>query len=300
MTILITGATGLIGRALTKKCLDYGMTVHYLTTRKEKIENRTKYKGFYWNPKKNEIDLNSFTGVRTIINLAGASVSKKWTHEYKKAILDSRTQTAGIIYETLKEINHEVCHYISASGIAIYPASTTKLYTEDTTEIEQSFLGQVVFAWELAADQFKKLGIDVAKVRTGIVLSSEEGALPKISKPIRYCVGAPLGSGDQWQSWIHIDDIVGVYFHLLQTAMEGVYNAVAPNPVTQKKLTKQIASHIGKPLWLPNIPGFVLKALLGEMSQIILEGQLVSSHKLEENNYHFQYYNLETAIADLL
>ena len=300
MTILITGATGLIGQKLTEKCLDQGMTVHYLTTRKEKIEEESNYKGFYWNPKKNEIDQNAFSGVRTIINLAGASVSKRWTPAYKKLILESRTQTAGIIYETLQNVDHEVRHYISASGIAIYPASKTKLYTEENTEKDPSFLGQVVAEWEAGADQFKVLGIDVAKVRTGIVLSSEAGALPKISQPIRYWVGAPLGSGNQWQSWIHIDDIVGIYFHLVQNELEGIYNGVAPNPVTQKKLTKQIASKLRKPLWLPNIPGFFLKLLLGEMSQIVLEGQLVSSRKIEENKYHFQHYNLETAIADLL
>jgi hypothetical protein len=300
MTILITGATGLIGKALTEKCLQQGMIVHYLTTRKEKIEDSVSYKGFYWNPETNEIDSRAFTGVTTVINLAGASVAKKWTPAYKKVILESRIQSVDLIYRTLKTIQHDVRHFISSSGISIYPASSTKLYTEENSETETSFLGQVVVEWELAVDQIKTLGIDVAKVRTGIVLSSKEGALPKISKPVKYWVGAALGSGNQWQSWIHIDDIAGIYIHLIQNELEGIYNGVAPNPVTQKKLTKQIASQLGKPLWLPNIPGFVLRALLGEMSQIVLEGQLVSSRKIEEHKYHFQHYNLDTAVSDLL
>lgn len=300
MKVLITGATGLIGKELTAKCMQAGMVVHYLTTRKEKIEDKPNYKGFYWNPKKKEIDSKAFHGVSVIVNLAGASVSKRWTASYKKEILESRTQTSDLIFNTLSTIQHDIRHFISASGIAIYPASKTKLYTEENTERDTRFLGKVVAAWEAGADQFKAAGIDVAKVRTGLVLSSEAGALPMLTKPIRSWVGAPLGSGSQWQSWIHIDDIVGIYFHILQNELEGVYNGVAPNPVTQKRLTKQIATQLGKPLWLPNIPAFLLKGVLGEMSQIILEGQLVSSRKIEEHKYHFQYFNLEAAISDLL
>ncbi|MCW8982052.1 TIGR01777 family oxidoreductase [Altibacter sp.] len=300
MKILITGATGLIGSRLSEKCIEQGMTVHYLTTSKDKLENKERYIGFYWDPENNEIDTKAFQGVSAIINLVGGTVSKRWTKSYKKVIMESRTQTANLIFETLQQIPHDIKHFISASGVSIYPNSKTKLYTEESKEVDDTFLAEVVVAWEAAADQFKSLGMEVTKVRTGVVLSAEDGALPKIAAPVKYWLGAPLGSGNQWQSWIHIDDIVGIYYHILTNELEGVFNAVAPNPVTNKKLTKQIASKLQKPLWLPNVPGFIIRTMLGEMAVIVLKGQLVSSRKIEEHRYIFQYYNLENAIDDLL
>ena len=300
MKILITGATGLIGSKLTKKCIEKGITVHYFTTSKEKIETTSGYKGFYWNPQNNEIDKEAFKGVSVIINLVGATVSKRWTNSYKTTILESRVHTANLIYKTLENLEHDVKHFISASGISIYPNSNIKRYTEDSNEIDTTFLAEVVIAWEAAADRFKNLGIEVSKVRTGVVLAAGEGALSKIVKPIKIGLGAPLGSGNQWQSWIHIDDIVGIYYHILKNRLEGVYNAVAPNPVTNKELTEQIANRLKKPLWLPNIPGFILRLVLGEMAEIVVEGQWVSSQKIEESKYVFKYNTIKGVLEDLL
>lgn len=205
-----------------------------------------------------------------------------------------------LLYETLKNIDHNIEHFISASGISIYPNSKTKLYTEESEEVDDSFLAKVVVAWEKAALKFKDLGMEVSKVRTGMVLAKNEGAFPKLVGPIKLGVGAPLGSGEQWQSWIHIKDIAGIYLFLLKNQLEGKYNAVAPNPAQNKKMVKMIASRLDSPLWLPNIPAFALKLLLGEMSILVLEGQLVSSKKIEESGYHFKFYNLENALQDLL
>jgi len=300
MQILITGATGLIGSKLVEACLEQGYTVHFLTTRKSKIETRSKYKGFYWNPESGEIDTNAIKNVTAIVHLAGASISQRWTNKNKKIILESRTQSAELLFDTLRQHPHDIEHFISASGIGIYPSSFTKLYTEENTEVDDSFLGEVVVAWEAAADQFKLLGIDVAKVRTGLVLDRNNGALPLIKAPVSKGVGAALGSGRQWQSWIHIDDIVEAYLSILRHQWEGIFNAVAPNPVTNKKLTKQIAQVLNKRLWLPNVPDFILKILFGEMSMLVLKGQLVSSKKLEENGFKFQYFNIESALENLL
>lgn len=298
--VLITGATGLVGSELVKQFHQDGIAVNYLTTSKEKIENTDKYKGFYWNPKKDEIDVQAFDGVTAVINLAGASIAKRWTTKYKKAILESRVESMNLLYETLQKIDHNIIHFISASGVSIYPNSKTKLYSEEDESVDDTFLAEVVVAWEAAAAQFKNLGMEVSKVRTGMVLAKEEGALTQMIKPIKLGVGAPLGSGEQWQSWIHIEDIAGIYLFLLKNQLEGKYNAVAPNPVQNKKMTKLIASKLDSPLWLPNIPAFAMKLLLGEMSILVLEGQLVSSHKIEQLGYQFKFYNLENALQDLL
>lgn len=300
MHILITGATGLIGSKLVEACLVEGYTVHYLTTRKSKIKTLSNCKGFYWNPESGEIDAAAIKNVTAIVHLAGASISKRWTKQNKKIIVESRTQSATLLFDTLRQHSHDVERYISASGIGIYPSSFTKLYTEENTDVDDSFLGEVVVAWEAAADKFKLLGIDVTKVRTGLVLGRNGGALPLLKAPISKGFGAVLGSGRQWQSWIHIDDMVEVYLSILKHEWEGIFNAVAPNPVTNKKLTKQIAVVLNKRLWLPSVPEFVLKIILGEMSTLVLQGQLVSSKKLEENGFTFQYFNIESALQDLL
>lgn len=297
--ILITGATGLIGSKLVALCKENNIPVNYFTTRKEKIANQPDYQGFYWNPEKSVIDNKAFDGVTAIVNLVGASISNRWTEKYKQIIVDSRVKSMELIYDTLQGIDHNIGHFISASGINIYPSSQGKLYTEEDDEVADSFLGEVVSAWEDAAIAFKDLGMDVARVRTGMVLSLEDGALPKLMKPIKLGVGAPLGSGEQWQSWIHIEDIAGIYFFLLKNRLEGIYNAVA-DPVSNKKMTKLIALRLGKPLWMPKVPAFALKLVLGEMSTLVLEGQLVSSRKIKKVGYPFKFYNIEVALNDLL
>ncbi|RFN59995.1 TIGR01777 family oxidoreductase [Marixanthomonas ophiurae] len=300
MKVLITGATGLIGTQLTKECHKAGISVNYLTTSKDKIEDKPNYKGFYWNPYEGEIDENAFTDVTTIINLVGATISKRWTKSYRETILESRTKTANLIYNTLEKTKTSVKHFISASGVSIYPNSESRLYTEEDTDVDTTFLAEVVQAWENAADQFKKLDMRVTKVRTGVVLAEEEGAFPKIVQPIEKGFGAPLGNGKQWMSWIHLEDIVCIYIHILKNGLQGVYNATAPNPVTNEKMTRKIAAYLKKDLWLPKVPGFVLRLVLGKMSILVLKGQLVSSKKLEESGYEFKYVNVAPAIKNLL
>ena len=300
MKLLIAGATGLIGKELVRQCRESGIEINYLTTRKEKIKQEDGIQGFYWNPSEGEIDTSAFEGVNAIINLAGATVSKRWTSAYKKQILDSRIQTAELLHSSLKSMSHEVTHYVSSSGISVYPSSMTKLYSEEEKEISDTFLGKVVEEWETAADAFKSLGIKVAKIRTGIVLDENDGALANLVSPIKMGMGAPLGNGEQWQSWIHVEDIAGIYLFIIKNQLEGVYNGVAPNPVTNKRMTRVIASELEKPLWMPKVPGFGLKLMLGEMSEIVLESQLVSAEKIETAGYKFHFVNIEKAIEDLL
>jgi hypothetical protein len=299
MKVLITGATGLIGSHLSKAFQNEGHTVHYLTTRKSAILSEEKYKGFHWNPSKNELDAAALEGVSVIIHLAGATVSKRWTREYKEKIIDSRLKSAHLLYSFLKNNPHEVGHFISASGVGLYP-SNDEIHSEDTSQTDDGFLAEVVVAWEASAEKFRDLGIKVSIVRTGIVLSTEGGALKEMMAPIQKGVGAPLGKGTQWQSWIHIDDMVQLYLEITLNGWDGIYNAVAPNPVTNKELTHQIAKALGKRIWLPNVPSFVLRLLLGEMADIVLDGQRVSSKKIESVGFSFQYPQLDGALQDLL
>ena len=300
MTILITGATGLVGSEIVKQCHKNDITVHYLTTSKEKLDTEPNYKGFFWDPKNGSIDLDCFENVESIINLAGASISKRWTFSYKKVILESRLQSLDLLKVSLSKIEHQVQHIISASAIGYYPDSLTNYYEEDYKIASNSFLGEVVEKWEAKTDEFRKIDLKVSKVRIGLVLSEKGGALPQMVKPIEYGVGAAFGKGTQWQSWIHINDLANIFVFVMQNRLEGVFNGVAPNPITNNDLTKAVAQTLNKPLILPNIPKFLMKLILGEMHILLFESQRVSSKKIEEHDYQFQYSNLQPALEDLL
>ncbi len=300
MRVLITGATGLIGQEIVKRCHEKDIEVNYLSTRKSKISQQENYKGFYWNPKNNEIDKNCFKDVDAIIHLAGATISKRWTPSYKKVVISSRTETTALLINTLKNIEHKVKQVVSASAIGIYPDSLTNYYDQTHNEISSSFLGQVVSVWEQAVDEFSKLNITITKIRIGLVLSEKGGALKEIVKPIKLGVGAAFGTGKQWQSWIHIQDLSNMFVYVLQNKIEGVYNGVAPNPVTNTELTKTAASVLNKPLFMPNIPKFLMKLILGEMHIILFESQRVSSKTIENKGFHFEYNCLEPALKSLL
>lgn len=300
MKLLITGMTGLIGGHLAKLCAAKGLEVHYLTRDKSKIRSEGNLKGFYWNPDHNKIDKKCIEGVDKIIHLAGASVSKRWTKKQKKAIISSRIRTGKLLYTLLESEENQVTQILSASAIGIYPSSLSTLYTEESTERAEDFLGIVAREWEDMADCFAKLSIAVTKVRIGLVLAPNGGVLTEFLRPIKYGVGSCLGSGKQWQSWIHVEDLVELFLFLLKYEMEGVYNGVAPNPVKQKYLIKGIARIIRRPLILPPAPPFILKFALGEMASMALSSQLVVSKKLEQSKFIFRFTQIEKALKDVL
>ena len=300
MTVLITGATGLIGREIVKQCHDKGFNVHYLTTSKSKLATESNYKGFFWNPNNNEIDHSCFEGVSIIINLVGASISKRWIESYKKEILESRTKTAQLLQDTIRLYNYNIKHVVSASAIGIYPSSFTNYYDEEYDQNSDSFLGTVVAKWEDAIDGFKELGCKVAKIRIGLVLARQGGALPEIIKPIKFGAGAAFGNGKQWQSWIHVTDLANIFLHVVAHKLEGVYNGVAPNAVTNSELTKTVAKVLHRPLIMPNIPKPLMKLILGEMHMLLFESQRVSSDKIKAKGFYFKYANLKPALIDIL
>ena len=299
-TILITGATGLVGKALVKECLSKGFNIHYLTTSKSKISSKKNYKGFYWNPQLDQIDPKCFEGVSTVINLAGSSIAQRWTKVSKSTILSSRKNALELLHSTIETHKFPIKHVISASAIGIYPDSKTRYYKEDFQGTDASFLRTVVKSWEGALKSFKSLGVLTTALRIGIVLDANEGALPKISGPIKGYIGSALGSGEQWQSWIHIDDLVSIFLFILESDIEGVFNAVAPNPVQQKDFVKSVAKVLKRPLFFPNVPEIVLNFALGEMSAIVLESQRVSAQKIQNLGFEYKYHELDAALNHLL
>lgn len=300
MRILITGATGLVGRAITTLCLEKGYQVNYLTTSKKKLRNAEAYRGYYWDPATSTIDTACFQDVDIVINLAGAPIAKRWTSAYKKEILRSRVNALQTLYKGLKETAVLPTRLLSASAIGVYPDSPRNYYHEDEEASANSFLGEVVVEWEKAADQFKSLGIQVTKIRIGLVLSMQGGALPAMVQPVKMYAGAAFGSGEQWQSWIHVEDLAALFLHLAEEELDGVYNGVSPNPVPQKKLLQEIARILDRPMWMPAIPAGVLRLLLGQMSAVLLESQRVSAKKTEASGFVFSYCNLRPALEDLL
>ena len=234
MKILITGATGLIGSALVQLLLKNKHSIHYLTTSPRKILNKANYTGFLWDIKAQTIEKKCIEGVDAIIHLAGASISKRWTTAYKKELLSSRVDSARLLYQLLEKNPHQVKHFVSASGTAIYPNSFENTYTEKSSQIDTTFLGTIVTDWEKSADQFKKLGIKVTKMRTGIVFANQGGALPEMVRPIRFFVGSGFGSGQQQQAWIHLTDVVNLYEFVLKNNIDGVVNAVAPDVINNQ------------------------------------------------------------------
>lgn len=300
MAILITGATGLIGKKMMSLLTKDNHVIHYLTTSKSKIQHTPNQKGFYWNPSKGEIDFAAFEDVTVIIHLAGASVSKKWTNDYKKEIIQSRVQTANLIFKTLKTNPNKVKQFVAASAVGIYPDDLTAIYHEDDSQIDDSFLGEVTQLWEESSNQFKSLPLVVTTIRIGLVLAKESGALVEMTKPIKYGFGAALGSGKQYVSWIHIDDLVAIFKYVIDNNLEGIYNAVSPYPTTNDELTKAIAKTINKPLFLPNVPKFILSLLLGEMHKIVTSSQQVSSRKILNSGFQFQFASLSKTLQNLL
>lgn len=300
MTLLITGATGLVGSEIVSLFLKNNHTVHYLTTSKDKIIDEPNYKGFYWNPKQGVLDESCLNEVEVIIHLAGASVSKRWTSNYKQEIIESRIDTSNLLFKALKHHPNQVKQIVSASAIGIYQDSLTEIYHEDSKKFGDDFLTNVVLKWEESVDKFSLLHLKVCKLRIGLVLSDKGGALSEMIKPIKLGLGSPFGSGLQMQSWIHISDLAQLFYFATQQQLEGVYNAVAPNPVTNKALTKSIAKVLNKPLFMPAIPKFAMQLVLGEMHQLLFSSQHVSSKKIENQNFKFQFDDLESALIDLL
>jgi len=299
MKVLITGATGFIGTALCSHLLKNNHSVHYLVTDDADIKDKDNYKGFLWNPQKNEIDLNSLDQVDAIVNLAGHTINCKWTDENKKQIHDSRINCSNTLFNALQNNEHQVKSIVNASAIGIYQSNETAVYTENSTDFGTDFLAEVCKDWEVANLRFRGLGIKTAITRFGLILSKDNGVLHELAKVVSKGLGANLGNGKQWMSWIHFNDVIEIIYQLLQNKQGGIFNVVAPNAVKQNEFLKLLATQLNKPLWLPNIPSVFIKIGLGERSALVLSSQHVQSVKLPEIGYKFRFTDLESTLKNL-
>lgn len=288
-TVLITGGSGLLGRPLTRLLLNSGYNVHHLSRSLSKATEGVQT--FKWDTTEMEIDPRCIDNVDIIINLAGEGIADKiWTKSRKEAIVNSRTNALQLLFNLLQDTpEHKVKAVLSSSAVGYYGDRGNELLTE-TSEPGTDFLANTCFAWENAADKLKDLGLRLVKFRTGVVLSTEGGALPKIAAPVKMGLATPLGSGRQWVPWIHIDDAVNLFLHaILHEEIEGAFNMAAPHPVTNSDLTRAIAQHFGKNLWLPKVPELALRVLLGEMSRVVLNSNRTSSEKVLKTGFKFKY-----------
>lgn len=296
--ILITGGSGLVGTELSTLLKEKGYEVAHLTRNKK--ENYP-YQQFEWDIKKQEMEEDAIRFADVIIHLAGAGVAdEKWTDERKKIIIESRTESAALLHKTITKMPNEAPEYfISASAIGFYGMDTGDKLVDENSEAGKDFLAEVTKEWEASADQFESLNIPTAKIRIGIVLSEEGGALPQLAKPIKLYAGAPLGSGEQWMSWIHVEDLARLFLHVMENKLTGVYNGVGINPATNAEVTKAVAKELDKPLILPNVPAFAMKLLLGEMAKMVLGGNKVSAEKTLNSGFKFKFEELDKALEDI-
>jgi len=300
MKLLITGGSGTLGQKITKLALSKNYQVNILTRNKKLSSDESGLEYFYWNPSLSIIDDNCFMGVDSIINLSGYNVFCYWSNKNKSKILKSRIESTSFILSQIKEKNIKIKSFVSASGIAAYKDSLTDISSEDHgVNIPNSFINQVVNKWESKVRDYEKIlpEVSFSILRVGLVLSNS-GGLFKITKNLtNLFLLSPLGVGNQWQSWIHIDDVSIIFLRSIENDEKGIFNLVSPNPVIQEDLLKKIALFNNSKVIFPNIPTFIVKAIFGEMSELVLSSQKVRSNRL--NEYVFKFPEIDDAIRDL-
>lgn len=297
LKILLTGGTGLIGTRLTEILLNKGYRVCHLV----RFPKQSQVEACRWDPQTKYIDRNALAGVDIVIHLAGLDVSqKRWNAGVKNEILESRAGTARFLREFLENQPERPRAFISASGVNYYGVSNVGRHYDESDKAGRDFMSRVTVLWEQEAEAFSQLGMRTAAIRTGMVLSAEGGALKKLALPVRFCVGSPLGSGQQMVSWIHIDDLCAIYLRAIEDEQfRGPYNAVAPYPVTNEAFINELARVLKKPLWAPNVPEFVVRLVAGEVADIVLEGAAVAPRRLLDVGFSFQYPTLPGALENL-
>jgi uncharacterized protein (TIGR01777 family) len=298
-TVLLTGGTGLIGRHLSQMLKAKGYTVGILS---RSGKQQADFPVYYWNIEKQIVDPKAILSADFIIHLAGENIGeKRWTEDRKKEIINSRILPTQLLFDAISKSTRKPQAFISASAIGYYGAITSGHIFTEQDSAANDFLGNTCRQWENEADKFEELGIRTVKIRTGMVLSPTGGVLDKMKRPLQMGLGTFFGTGSQYMPWIHLDDLCCIYLKAIEDAsMTGAYNAVAPEPVSNRQFMQTLATAMHKEIRLHRIPASVLKLALGSMSEILLEGSRVSAEKLIHSGYDFCHPALRQALNDLL
>ena len=304
MKVAITGATGFVGSRLVEKLNAAGEQIAVLTRNHSKARRVFSASNF---PNVEVVEYNaqeasswqkSLSGFDGVVNLAGEPISERWTPEHKKAILESRQQTTKTLVEAIGQANPRPRVLVNASAVGYYGTSETATFDE-TSPSGNDFLAQVCRTWETEAQKVREMGVRLAIVRIGIVLGNG-GALAKMIGPYQFFAGGPIGSGRQWLSWIHRDDLVNLIVEALKRPeLEGTFNATAPNPVRMEQFSQTLGDVMNRPSWLP-VPEFALDLLLGEGAKVVLEGQQVLPKKTQAAGFQYQYPELKSALTEIV
>lgn len=306
MKIAVTGATGFVGARLVERLIDEGHDVKVFTRSVEKAKRvfaAPKYKSSIefvaYTPTESGDWQKEVSGCDRVVNLAGEPISERWTAERKKRILDSRKLGTQKLVDAIAHADPKPNALISGSAIGYYGTSESAEFFETSEPVENDFLSQVCQAWEAEANQAKEAGVRVVIIRTGIVLG-DGGAIAKMIAPFKLYAGGPIGSGRQWFSWIHVDDLVNLFLKaLLDPSMHGVYNGTAPNPIRMKELCQTLGEVLDRPSWLP-VPDFAIEALLGDGAVVVLKGQKVLPERTQAAGFSFDYDRAKDALKQIV
>ncbi|MBE0393135.1 TIGR01777 family oxidoreductase [Flavobacterium sp. PL002] len=294
--VLITGGTGFVGRSLTKLLLSKGFSVSILSRTKRTNAKDVFY--YTWDVKKQTIEEQAILNADYIVHLAGENIAgERWTAKRKRAIVDSRELSIKLLHTVLQENNKKLDGFISASAIGIYGALNGEEVCSENTPPANDFLGRTCQIWEAAADTIGALGIRTVKIRTGLVLGKNDGFLKKLKPIFKYRLGSALGSGKQYMPWVYIDDLCASFYAAINNeSMHGPYNVALKDDTTNALFSKIFAAVYGYKIWLPNVPAFLIKLGMGEMSKIVLTGRRVTSDKLLATGFSFEVNDIEEAL----
>ncbi len=295
--VIIAGGSGLVGKSLTKLLYEKGYQVYWYS---RNPKSNGEVKQYMLDHKTGTIDSAPLENASIVVNLAGESISgRRWTKSFKKEILDSRVETTKLLLGAVSRAKNKPTTYIQASAIGYYGSECSKKTLKEEDLPGDDFLAQVCQEWEKAGCMYSEIPIRRVFFRIGVVFSKGSPAYEKMVLPIKYNIGAPLGSGKQFFPWIHLHDLVSLFATAIENeAFSGAYNAVAPQNLTNREATQILTKNFDKKLWLPNVPSFALRLAFGEMAQLLLKGNKVSAQKVVGEGYVFKYPRLEVFEKD--
>lgn len=297
-SVLIGGGSGLIGTCLSQLLQEEGFEVLHLS---RSPRPDAPFRTFKWDVEKGEIDEQAIRSADYVVNLAGAGIADKlWTASRKALIMSSRRQSTELLAKAFQRLEHYPKAYLASTAIGYYGDRGNE-WVDENSPAGEGFLADSTQAWEQAIQQVEDTGVRTVRIRIGIVLSTQGGALEKMLIPFRFYAGTYFGDGQQWYSWVHIDDLCRLFIHALrQTEMTGVYNGVAPNPVTNKALTEAVKRALQSPALLLPAPAFALRLAMGEMADVVLDSARVKAEKTIGSGFEFRYPEVQPALEDLL